>query len=90
MRATAPLETSLISTPSPYVNIIQGLGLGLGLGLELKLKLTSWSTLNPAADILALPAQAMLQRIKAIYKFFDEWSQHSHEAWVKAGRPDNS
>ena len=22
--------------------------------------------------------------------FFSEWTQHSYEVWVKAGRPDNS
>ena len=26
--------------------------------------------------------------LKPIGKFFNEWIQHSYEAWVKAGRPE--
>ena len=26
--------------------------------------------------------------LKRISKFFNEWIQHSYEAWVKAGRPE--
>ena len=48
-----------------------------------------------ALEALGLPnnqlsLSARLKRIgKAIYKFFDEWTQYSYEAWVRAGRPDN-
>ena len=27
--------------------------------------------------------------IQKVYKFFDEWTQHSYEAWFKAGRPND-
>ena len=27
--------------------------------------------------------------IKKVSKFFDEWTQHSYEAWFKAGRPND-
>ena len=27
------------------------------------------------------------QVLSGVVKFFDEWSQHSYDAWVRAGRP---
>ncbi len=29
----------------------------------------------------------LLSVLSGVVKFFDEWSQHSHDAWVRAGRP---
>ena len=34
------------------------------------------------------PKRSLLSRVlSSVVKFFDEWSQHSYEAWVKADRP---
>ena len=34
------------------------------------------------------PKRSLLSRVlSGVVKFFDEWSQHSCDAWVRAGQP---
>ena len=40
--------------------------------------------LDDAGEIVKQPKASLLRRI---YTFCDEWTQHSYEAWMKAGQP---
>ena len=36
------------------------------------------------SQVTDAPKRSLLKRI---HRFFDEWIEHSYEAWIKAGRP---
>ena len=45
---------------------------------------------NGVGKIIKPPKPRLLSRIcSRVETFFIEWTQHSYEAWVKNGRPDN-
>ena len=41
-----------------------------------------------SAETIQVEKRSYSDLLKRIGKFFDEWIQHSYEAWVKAGRPE--
>ena len=46
--------------------------------------------INGVGKIVKPPKPRLLSRIcSRVEIFFSEWTQHSYEAWVKNGRPDN-
>ena len=42
--------------------------------------------IEDVGKIVKRPKPSLLYRVGT---FFSEWTQHSYEAWIKAGRPDN-
>jgi hypothetical protein len=43
---------------------------------------------DAGSQVKDAPKRSLLLRVlSGVVKFFDEWSQHSYDAWVRAGRP---
>jgi len=43
---------------------------------------------DAGSQVKDAPKHSLLLRVlSGVVKFFDEWSQHSYDAWVRPGRP---
>ena len=43
---------------------------------------------DAGSQVKETPKRSLLLGVlSGVVKFFDEWSQHSRDAWVRAGRP---
>ena len=45
---------------------------------------------DAGSQVKDAPKRSLLLRVlSGVGTFFSEWTQHSYEAWIKAGRPHN-